>query len=203
MSRRGENIFKRKDGRWEARFIHHYEAGKAKYRYLYGSSYAEVKSKRAAELAVLRVGSLCGNQQTATFKQIADVWLAEKRSKVKEATYTRYYRNVYVYLLPELGAKNVAGISHPLLCEFTNKLMASGGKNAAPLSAKTVGDILCVLKAIMSFGRANGYCCAELHTISYPKRMKGKATILPEDIRCRIEEQLWDSEDCVSLGILF
>lgn len=30
MSRRGENIYKRKDGRWEARYIEYYdEAGKA------------------------------------------------------------------------------------------------------------------------------------------------------------------------------
>ncbi len=28
MARKGENIFKRKDGRWEARYIHHYENGK-------------------------------------------------------------------------------------------------------------------------------------------------------------------------------
>ena len=25
MARRGENIFRRKDGRWDARYIHHYE----------------------------------------------------------------------------------------------------------------------------------------------------------------------------------
>ena len=31
MSKKGENIFKRKDGRWEARYIHHYENGIAKY----------------------------------------------------------------------------------------------------------------------------------------------------------------------------
>ena len=49
MPRKGENIYKRKDGRWEARYIHHYENGKAKYRYLYGASYTEVKYKRLEE----------------------------------------------------------------------------------------------------------------------------------------------------------
>ena len=42
MPRKGENIYKRADGRWEARYIHHYEKGKAKYRYLYGNTYTEV-----------------------------------------------------------------------------------------------------------------------------------------------------------------
>ena len=46
MPRRGENIFKRKDGRWEARYIHHYENGKAKYRSLYSATYMEAKAKR-------------------------------------------------------------------------------------------------------------------------------------------------------------
>lgn len=50
MPRKGENIYKRVDGRWEARYIHHYEKGKAKYRYLYGNTYTEAKAKRQAEL---------------------------------------------------------------------------------------------------------------------------------------------------------
>ena len=40
MSRKGENITKRKDGRWEARVIKGYDCnGKAQYAYLYGRSY--------------------------------------------------------------------------------------------------------------------------------------------------------------------
>ena len=36
MARKGENIYKRKDGRWEGRYINSYDAdGKAKYGYIY------------------------------------------------------------------------------------------------------------------------------------------------------------------------
>lgn len=46
MSRTGENIYKRKDGRWEARYIDSYDGnGKAKYKYLYAPTYTEVKAK--------------------------------------------------------------------------------------------------------------------------------------------------------------
>ena len=48
MSRKGENIFKRKDGRWEARYIHHYENGKAKY-YPYGYDYYLEKREEPLE----------------------------------------------------------------------------------------------------------------------------------------------------------
>ena len=44
--RKGENIFKRKDGRWEARYIKGYElSGKANYGFCYGKSYKEAKEK--------------------------------------------------------------------------------------------------------------------------------------------------------------
>lgn len=47
MSRRGENIFKRQDGRWEARYIKaHDENGQAVYGYIYRHSYLEAKLRR-------------------------------------------------------------------------------------------------------------------------------------------------------------
>jgi len=46
MPRKGENIYKRKDGRWEGRYICFYdEQNKAKYAYVYGKTYSEVKQK--------------------------------------------------------------------------------------------------------------------------------------------------------------
>ena len=46
MAKRGENIYKRKDGRWEGRFIKGYDlSGKAQYGYVYAHSYTNVKEK--------------------------------------------------------------------------------------------------------------------------------------------------------------
>ena len=47
MSRKGENIFKRKDGRYEGRYVKEYKNGRAIYGYVYASSYADCKRKRA------------------------------------------------------------------------------------------------------------------------------------------------------------
>ena len=45
MARRGENIYKRKDGRWEGRYKSGFKAdGKTKYSSVYGKSYAEVRA---------------------------------------------------------------------------------------------------------------------------------------------------------------
>lgn len=46
MPRKGENIYRRKDGRWEGRYIEsRTPPGKANYRSIYGKSYREVKAK--------------------------------------------------------------------------------------------------------------------------------------------------------------
>lgn len=48
MGRRGESIFRRKDGRWEAQYPLGKDAanGKTKYRSVYGDTYSEAKEKR-------------------------------------------------------------------------------------------------------------------------------------------------------------
>lgn len=45
MPRKGENIYKRKDGRWEGRYIKRRNGKKAIYGYVYAKNYSEVKRK--------------------------------------------------------------------------------------------------------------------------------------------------------------
>ncbi|MDE5770643.1 MAG: hypothetical protein K2I06_03280 [Ruminococcus sp.] len=46
MARRGENIYKRKDGRWEGRYKCGFNSdGKSRYRSVYAMTYQEVREK--------------------------------------------------------------------------------------------------------------------------------------------------------------
>lgn len=45
MPRKGENIYKQKDGRWKGRYIRDRINGKAKYGYVFAHSYTDVKNK--------------------------------------------------------------------------------------------------------------------------------------------------------------
>ena len=46
MSRKGENIYKRKDNRWEARYVKGYdEDGAIKYGYIYATTYTQAKDR--------------------------------------------------------------------------------------------------------------------------------------------------------------
>ena len=200
MSRRGENIFKRKDGRWEARYIHHYENGQAKYRFLYGRTYAEAKEKRQEEMRLLPrepdVRSRC------RFRELGNLWLESIRVSVKESTYTRYRRILFQYIYPRVGDIQVSHLDVKAGGALTGSLLESGGVNGGALAPKTVSDILCVLKAVLRYGRENRYPCADLQGLRAPLRQKAPVQTFGKDARTRLEQGLLAARDTVSLGIL-
>lgn len=91
MSKPGENISKRKDGRWEARYIKGYrENGKAIFGYVYGKSYHEAREKKNKALQ-----TLCQNENDSSdaeyrFGSLLDRFLDRKKSVVKQSTYSHY-----------------------------------------------------------------------------------------------------------------
>ncbi len=199
MSRKGENIYKRKDGRWEARYIHHYEGNKPKYCFLYGKTYAEVRAKKHFALTMQVPAP---DQATASVEQIAKLWLADIHISVKESTFTRYHRTVCKYILPQLGAYPLQRIDSIVVNHFTDQMLLSGGVNGGPLSPKTVSDILCTFKTILCYGEAKGFHCGNLTGIRYPQKTPKRIEILGEDTRAVLENLLMKTEDRTSLGIL-
>lgn len=196
MSRKGENIYKRKDGRWEARYIHHYENGKAKYRYLYGESYKEVKAKRQAELSMPENKKVPSIKEIAVFEDISDLWLRSKKNNVKESTYTRYVRTIRKYIIPGLERKELIKIDCKVIESFFESLKEK-------FSDKTVLDIMSVFKGIWNYGIENGYPCCSWKNEKIKVKKKKEITIIPPESRKRIEAALYQHTNLVSLGILF
>ena len=203
MPRRGESIYKRKDGRWEARYIHHYENGKAKYRYLYAPTYAEVRAKRMEELRWPENIHFPDIKSISKFQEVSTKWLIDIKIRVKESTYTRYVRIVNVYLNPNIGEMHCSKIDADILNHLIQHLSGEGGCKKQGLSAKTVSDIVCVLKAILRFGKQQGYHCCSFQGLYPPQKLRKPTEIVSKQHLVRIEETLKNSTDLTSLGILF
>ena len=91
MPKKGENIYKRKDGRWEGRYIRCYDpAGKAKYGYVYGHTYNEVKQSLIDKKSEAKHNQDTTDRKTITYSEVLDMWLASSRINIKESTYARY-----------------------------------------------------------------------------------------------------------------
>ena len=101
MARRGENIHKRKDGRWEGRYIKtHTPDRRICWGYVYGITYAEVKQKlihKKAEYGLYRL-----TDTKLTFSEIAETWLQSIKCGLKESTYAHYQYTLYKYFLQGL-----------------------------------------------------------------------------------------------------
>ena len=203
MPRKGENIYRRKDGRWEARYIHHYENGKAKYRYVYGATYKEAKQKRIEVQTTPQWEMISADKRHAKFEELTEHWLKDIKVAVKESTYTRYYSIVQNYLIPRLEKQSLAKIDLEFLKGLTEELLLEGSTQREPLAPKTVSDIVCVLKSILQYGKNNGYPCPDFTVLRHPQKLLKPARILTEDTRIKLEKILLNAEDTTSLGILF
>lgn len=97
MPRRGENIYKRKDGRWEGRYIRgRTPAGKAEYGYVYAKSYAACREKRRRmEDALPQKPMLTGEMSVC---QAAEFFLSERRGALKASTIGRYEYMIRHYI---------------------------------------------------------------------------------------------------------
>ena len=81
MPRRGENIRKRKDGRWEARFPKEKnERGNTIYGVAYGSTYKEVTEKRRQLPENPPI--IQNNSSDGSFGNLLTHWITDNKSKI-------------------------------------------------------------------------------------------------------------------------
>lgn len=151
MARRGENIYKRKDGRWEGRYIKGRDsASKAIYGYVYSKTYTEVKEKLNKIKAEIGNSSLFPKSSKKLFT-FAYEWLETVLHSCKQSTYVKYRNIVYKHIIPELGDIVLSNID-------TNKLNAYCQQKLFidKLSPKSVKDILSVIKQIFKYASTSG-----------------------------------------------
>ena len=117
MARKGENIYKRKDGRWEGRYIKSRSStGKANYGYVYAKSYREVKAKLISQSSCTS-NSVTVDPEISSdqFEQVAMEWFQAICPKVKESTSNKYRNLLSSYILPVFGSKQLRDITHEFI----------------------------------------------------------------------------------------
>lgn len=203
MSRKGENIYKRKDGRWEGRYIKYYDSdGKAKYGYLYGKTYNEVKTKLKELNADLKTG-LLKDKSSPLYSAILEAWLQSVRINIKESTYMRYRQLIKKHILPCLGKYQITAISSQLLERYVNDKLQNGridGKGG--LSPKTVTDIITIIKSSMDYAVYHGYAVqCNLSKLSVKKKEKEMRVLTTQEQK-QLTAVLLYKTDLYKLGIL-
>ena len=168
MARKGENIYKRKDGRWEGRYIAGRRTdGRARYVSVYGKSYLEVKKVLEVRMGARQRGL---PQCSLTVKELLELWLSLRMTTIKESSYQRYLLLIKKHILPILGGMQVKNLTANTLSGFIRELTTSrrlDGKGG--LSPKMTGDVVCVLKSALRFaGRRYAIVDPELLEVKAP-----------------------------------
>lgn len=164
MPRKGENIYKRKDGRWEGRYIKSRNSdGKAVYGYVYARSYRELKTKlndiRTNTTKYIKTSENT-DYSMFTFEKISHEWMESKYVHIKESTYMRYTFLLNNYINCTIGNYSISSITAHHLEDLSIMLLTEGGKNKQGLSSKTVLDIISLVKSILRFSVSRGYSSA-------------------------------------------
>ena len=150
MARRGENIHKRNDGRWEGRYIKaHTPDGKIQWGYIYGTVYAEVKQILIQKKAEAGFYNL--TRTDLTFEALAEVWLRSQRNAVKESTYAHYSYTLHKYLLPVLSKVSVASLDESFLEQAMQQIIVPTDAAHKPLGNSSARECLSMLRRICKY----------------------------------------------------
>lgn len=164
MARHGENLRKRKDGRWEGRYkVFDEKKEKYIYRSVYGRDYVEAKEK----LSRARLGLAChdiekkevesssqkradGNCGVILFSQAAGEWLAEISDRRKYSTYIKYDTIYRIHLAGIIGScRLLPDMAQELREKISDHLLVGVASESLQKS------IICVANQILSFANRN------------------------------------------------
>ncbi len=198
MARKGESIFKRKDGRYEARYIKGYKYNKAIYGFVYARTYNECKKKRTEILLNLRdiEKSKKTTKNKETLNSLIDKWLEGKKGRIKSSSYSRYLQLIETHIRKDIGKINKNKISTELINNYLKEKLENGKLNGkGGLSKNTVYDISLILKQVFKENDLNIKMMVVSKTI-------GKGKNLYTHDKEKLEKYLCNLTSNDSIGIM-
>ncbi|MBN7774632.1 site-specific integrase [Clostridium aminobutyricum] len=196
MSRRGENIYKRKDGRWEARIV----KPDGKYRYIYAKTYSDVKEKKLKlQECVLRPFDTKKISITQHASELFECWLKNSvRDQVKPSTYENYYYCMQKYVIPFFIKKENEQITEYSVARFVASI-----KFDHSISDSYKRKILTIFKTALKeiLKGAEGHASIT-EAVKLPRVESTAVQVFSVKEQRLIERIIIHSEDRRTLGIL-
>lgn len=176
MARKGENIYLRKDGRWEGRYIKgRKKSGKPLFGSIYGKTYSEVKKRLIIIKSKLYQEKGCElvYYQSKTLQDWMEYWLEICiRPNIKASTYQGYLRSIEKHILPLLGQQEIRELTARDIQMVANAL-------SEQLAPGTLHGVFRLLKAALLAAQKQGLVSQNPYTnIKLPKLKSKRPRIL-------------------------
>lgn len=203
MSKRGENIRKRSDGRWEARVLLR-NGNKPTYHSIYGHSYREVREKK--ELFIKQSAlpeQITVKPKTITMEQILNSWILDRELFLKKSTILKYKNIIEMHIMPEFRDMDINDINSDIINQFLVRKQETGridGKGG--LSNSYIKSIAIILSSCLNYAVANGIRTPLPGKVAKPSVNKHEIVVLNKEVQREMERKLLPSDSLTELGIL-
>lgn len=196
MARRGENIYKRKDGRWEARLL----IEKGKYRYFYGKTYKEAKLKMRSFQEDDKAHKEKQTEQKTNANALFEGWLQKQVTlkNVKPLTYESYYHCIHKHIMPFFQNEKTNRITMDTVSQFTK--MLSENELLADTSKKKIFTILKI--ALREILKDEINSASILATVKAPKLETREVEVFSIKEQRSLEAAAMQAQDQRALGII-
>lgn len=204
MARRGENIHKRKDGRWEGRYIKGYDMnGKAKYGSVYSKTYTDVKRKLLTKKKELLKTCFDKNDEDTNFNNVLNLWLNNNRLSIKDQTYDKYKRLIDAHIAPDIGMIKIKKINTFLVNRYLYEKIENGRLDGCGgLSISYVKTISFIIKSALKFAANEGFYNVTLGNIVLPHKEKTVPNVLSTNEQKILEKYIKEDTNNKKIGVL-
>lgn len=204
MSRRGENIRKRNDGRWEGRYpVYDLVRDRRVMKSVYAKSYTEVKNK------LLKAKNEAGQQRSkvknnaialsdVSFNAAAYEWLENIRQKRKWSTYIKYKGIFEKYILQYMCGMTLENIMDNSVNTVFRRMYA---QHRGDVSEGVLGSATSIFNRIMAYA-------SEQYGVKYIKeknenaaREQARIEVFTADEQAKLIKTMYSGMDCNNLGI--
>ena len=203
MARRGDNIHKRKDGRWEGRYKNGYRSdGSVRYSSVYAATYSDCKRKlKLAQQDKWEVESAFGENKL--FSDVLHTWMYANKVRIKGATEAKYSRLIESHIIPEIGGLKIRQIDSSIINNFLDSKLKTGGlNNKDALSPSYVRTMAVIIEAALNYAVMERICKPLRTPINKPSVPKKDIVILSKQAETALVEKIYCSPSLVAVGIL-
>lgn len=190
MAKKGSNIYRRADGRWEGRY---YYRGTHKYRSVYGKTYTEAKAKLdRLRLEVLTPSVRC----SLLFSDVMKLWLESRRAHIKESSYAGYRSKLEKQIFPYFEGLKYSRVEAEHVEAFIADKLSEG------LSAKYVSDMVMMIRSAAKWAEINRNYADRVRHTQLPKTKAKETVVFSRDQQQRLISAIDRTKSPTACGVL-
>lgn len=188
MSKYGSSIYKRKDGRWEGRYVVGYKNNRSIYKSVYAKSVNELEQK----MQCILVNNI---DKPITFIELIYSWLCYGKIKNKKSTHDKYNYIIDKHIKNEIGETRLKDLTSVQVNQFLNNKLKH-------YSSSYVKTMAIIIKSAIDYGHKEQLTELSNIQVNMPFSPKNEVIILELDEQRQLETYIKYNQSLTALGVM-